>query len=127
MMGLGVEVLVTQSTLYYPMDCNPPGFSVHGIVQARILEWVAVLLPGIEPASPALQADSLPSEPPGKPNDGISALIKETPEYSLTYFAREHSKKITVHEQENMPSADTDSAITLILVFPASRTVKTHF
>ena len=23
-----------------PMDCSPPGFSVHGIVQARILEWV---------------------------------------------------------------------------------------
>ena len=25
-----------------PMDCNPPGFSVHGILQARILEWVAM-------------------------------------------------------------------------------------
>ena len=25
-----------------PMDCSPPGFSVHGIVQARILEWVAI-------------------------------------------------------------------------------------
>ena len=29
-------------TLYNPMDCSPPGFSVHGIVQARILEWVAI-------------------------------------------------------------------------------------
>ena len=38
-----VKVLVTQSylTLWEPMDCSPPGFSVHGIVQARILEWVA--------------------------------------------------------------------------------------
>ena len=37
--------LVTQSclTLCDPMDCSPPGFSVHGIVQARILEWVAIL------------------------------------------------------------------------------------
>ena len=26
-----------------PMDCSPPGFSVHGISQARILEWVAIL------------------------------------------------------------------------------------
>ena len=36
--------LVTQSylTLCNPMDCSPPGFSVHGILQARILEWVAI-------------------------------------------------------------------------------------
>ena len=30
-------------TLYDPMDCNPPGSSVYGILQARILEWVAIL------------------------------------------------------------------------------------
>ena len=30
------------SYLENPMDSNPPGFSVHGIFQARILEWVAV-------------------------------------------------------------------------------------
>ena len=29
-------------TLFYPMDCSPPGSSVHGILQARILEWVAI-------------------------------------------------------------------------------------
>ena len=50
------------------MDCNPPGFSVHGILQARKLEWVAIPPPGdlpdpgIDPGSPALQADSLLSE-----------------------------------------------------------------
>ena len=44
-----------------------------GILQARILEWVAIhspgdlLNPGIEPGSPELQVDSLPSEPPRKP------------------------------------------------------------
>ena len=43
-----------------------------GILQARVLEWVAMPpsrdlpYPGIEPRSPTLQADSLPSEPPGK-------------------------------------------------------------
>ena len=60
----------TQScpTLCNPMDCSPPGFSVHGILLARTLEWVAILFsrdlpdPGIEPRSPALQADSLPFE-----------------------------------------------------------------
>ena len=52
-----------------PMDCNPPGPSVHGIFQAGILEWVAtpfsrdLLDPGIEPGSPALQVDSLPTKP----------------------------------------------------------------
>ena len=35
---------VTQSclTLCNPVDCSPPGFSVHGILQARILEWVTI-------------------------------------------------------------------------------------
>ena len=39
-----LEVLVTQSylTLCDPMDCSPPGSAVHGILQARILEWVAI-------------------------------------------------------------------------------------
>ena len=30
-------------TLCNPMDCSPPGSSVHGILEARILEWVAML------------------------------------------------------------------------------------
>ena len=68
---------VTQScpALCDPMDCSLPVSSVHGILQARILEWIAVPSPGnlpnpgIEPRSPALQADSLPAEPPGKPKD----------------------------------------------------------
>ena len=39
-----VCVLVAQSclTLCDPMDCIPPGSSVHGILQARTLEWVAI-------------------------------------------------------------------------------------
>ena len=39
-----VKVLVAQSclTLCNPMDYNPPGSSVHGILQARILGWVAI-------------------------------------------------------------------------------------
>ena len=71
-----VKVKVAQScpTLCHTMDCSLPGSSVHEILQARILEWVAVPFsgdlpnPGIKPGSPALQADSLPSEPPRKPS-----------------------------------------------------------
>ena len=67
-----VCVLVTQScpTLCDPMDCSPPGFSVHGILQIRILEyWVAIPFsrgfsrPRDRPGSPELQADYLPYEP----------------------------------------------------------------
>ena len=40
----GLKVLVPQwcLTLCDPVDCSPPGSSVHGILQARILEWVAI-------------------------------------------------------------------------------------
>ena len=70
-----VLLLVSKScpTLCNPMDYNPPGSSVHGILQARILKWVAIPSPGdlpnpgFKPGSPALQADSLPTEPAGKP------------------------------------------------------------
>ena len=54
------------------MDCSLLGSSVHGILQARILDWAAMPFfrnlskPGIEPKSAALQADSLLSEPTGK-------------------------------------------------------------
>ena len=106
-----VYMLVVQLclTLCDPMNYRPPGSSDHGILQARILEWVVVKVtqlcptlatpwtvackvslsmgfsrqeywsgltfpspgdlpdPEIEPRSPALQADPLPSELPGKP------------------------------------------------------------
>ena len=115
---VNVKVLVGQScwTLCSLMNCSLPGSSVHGVLQARILEWVAILFsrvssqprgrthvscisirykwkslsliwlfgtprtipfsspgylpnPGIEPRSPTLWVDSLPAEPPRKPNN----------------------------------------------------------
>ena len=78
-----MKELVTQSypTLRDPVDCSPPGSSVHGILQASMLEWVAFPSPGdlpgpgIELGSPTLQADSLPSEPPGKPHKAGQVLM----------------------------------------------------
>ncbi len=116
-------------TLWDPIDGSPPGSPVPGILQARILEWVAISFsnawkwkvkvkflshvwllvtpwtaahqappsmgfsrqeywsgvplpspgdlpnPGIKPRSPALQVDSLPAEPQGKPkNTGVGSL-----------------------------------------------------
>ena len=79
------SVLVTQSclTLCNPMDSSPPGSSVHGILQARILEWIAFPSSGylpnpvIKPGSPALEADSLLSEPSGKPCLAVAGLKSE--------------------------------------------------
>ena len=74
---LGFSITLTHAQLLqlYPTLCNPmdpsrADFSVHGILQARILEWVAISSsrdlphPGIKPISPmspTLQVDSLPT------------------------------------------------------------------
>jgi len=63
-------------TLFDPIDCSPPSSSVHGILQARIVEWIATILQGIIPTQGSnlhllyllhWQADSLLLELPGKP------------------------------------------------------------
>ena len=54
------EVAQLCPTLWDPMDGSLPGFSVHRIFQAKVLEWVAIAFsgdlpdPGIKPESPAL-------------------------------------------------------------------------
>ena len=60
--------------LYNPMDCRPAGSSVHGDspgkntgIRLPFASPGDLPKPGIEPASPALQADSLATQPPGKP------------------------------------------------------------
>ena len=65
-------------TLCNPIDCTPPGSSVHGILQARLLEWVA--MPSsrgsfrprdrtcVSCSLCTRQAGTLPLVPPGKPN-----------------------------------------------------------
>ena len=85
-----------QSSLTFndPMSCSLPGSSVHGIHQARILEWVSISFsrdlpdPGIEPRSSLnpLQADSLPTELQRKPHIWYMSLIAEkSNNYSIYY------------------------------------------
>ena len=71
---------VTQSR---PTLCNPTDYTVHRFLQDRILEYSGYLLPssgdlpnpGLKPRSPTLQVDSLPDEPPWKPqNSGVGSL-----------------------------------------------------
>ena len=67
------QALVAQSSpiLCDPMDCSPPGFSVHGISQARILKWVAIPFfrgsswPRAWTRVSCIAVRFLPSEPPG--------------------------------------------------------------
>ena len=72
------EMKVAQSCLTLG---DAMGYTVDGILQARILEWVAFLftkdLPnaGTEPRSPALQADSLPAELQGRPKGSPEAGV----------------------------------------------------
>ena len=65
-----MKVKVAQSC---PTLCDSMDYTVHGILQPRLLEWVLspgdLPNPGIKPRSPTLQVDSLPAEPQGKPKN----------------------------------------------------------
>ena len=79
------EVAQSCLTLCDPIDCSLPGSSVHGIFRAIVLEWIAISFsrdlpdPGIELGCPALQADTLPSEPhfANAPNMGAPQYIRQ--------------------------------------------------
>ena len=64
-----------QSWETFKTHYSPLGFSVHGILQARILHWVAILQGSSQPGDWTqvswLQADSLPSEPAGSPESRL--------------------------------------------------------
>ena len=66
------EVAQSCLTLCDPVDCSLPGSSIHGIFQAWVLEWVAIYFSRESfqlrdwTQVPTMQADALPSEPPGK-------------------------------------------------------------
>ena len=96
-----VQSLQSCLTLCDPMDCSPPGSSVHGILQARILEWVAIPFSressplGIEPmspVSPALQADSLLLS-----HQGSSFLSFSSVQFSLSVV----SNSLWPHESQH--------------------------
>ena len=68
--------------------CDTMDYTVHEILQARILEWVVkpspgdLPNPGIEPWSPTLQADPLPAKPQGTPHGSLN-IHKEFKHRSL--------------------------------------------
>ena len=82
-----LTVKVAQSC---PTLCNPMDYTVYGILQARILAWVAVLFSrrSSQPRSPASQANSLPVEPPGKPSALLLILLLLLLLLLLSHFNR---------------------------------------
>ena len=79
------EVAQSCPTICAPVDCSPPGSSVHGILQARVLGGLPFPSPGdlpdpgIKPRSTALQADTLTSEPPRKPSRPFRCDLNQIP------------------------------------------------
>ena len=77
--------LLQTCRLCYPMDCSPPSSFVHGILQARILKWVATpssrgssqprVRTHISYVFPCWQASSLPLVPPEKPSPQCGTLL----------------------------------------------------
>ena len=88
--ALFICCLVTKSrlTLGNPRNCSPPGSSVHGIYWSGLPFPSPGDLPdpGIELRYTALQADSLPSEPPGKPY----SLMTPQPPYLSVSLQHDH-------------------------------------
>ena len=84
------------------MDCNLPGSSVHGILQARTLEGLPCPSPGdlpdpgIEPGSSALQADSLPTGLSGKPDCHFPFLLEKA--NIIEQFATQDFQQQNCHE-----------------------------
>ena len=76
-LGKRLESCSVMSISLHPHGLLPPASSVYGILQVRILEWVAISFSrgSSQPRSPTLQKDSLPSEPARKPkNTGVGSL-----------------------------------------------------
>ena len=113
---LCVCVKVTQLCLTL---CNPMKYITHGILPARILEWVAFPFSrgSSQPRSPALQADSLPAEPPEKPkNAGVDSLF-----LLQSIFPTQESKRGHLHcrwilyQQRYLPHWKSWSSLLIIV------------
>ena len=120
-----------------PVECSPPGSSIHRILQARILAWVAK--PSCRRSSqprdqtqvsmsPALAADSLPLAPPGKT---YSYVIKHLHRISAThhsycgltslwYYPKLFSFNLFIHNPNSREFMCTHSYIHTDILFPKS-------
>ena len=86
-----------------PVDHSPSGSSVHGISQARILEWIAISFfrylpdPGIKPVSSVLAGRFFITEPPGKPHLHTQFYLYPTSSES-TILNLQNSHQVKIHK-----------------------------
>ena len=113
-----------------PMVCSPPGSSVHGILQARILEWGAMPSSRDLPDPGRLnlylshllcllhwQAGSLPLAKPGEPHDQLSTLLKYPA--SPTYpFLSCKWKSTTANSKSSQTANLKDTSISVSCILP---------
>ena len=115
---------VWKSLSHVQLFATPLDYIVHGILQTRILEWVAVPFssgsssPGIKPRSPALQADSLSAEPPGKHLRIFQRACSNSdswavPSGSLTQLVRDVQSLIVICHSPFPPQSPTPSLPTV--------------
>ena len=93
------------------MDCSPPGSSVHGISQSRILEWVAISLsrgssqPELKPKSLALAKGFFSPKPPGKSQNMSLEYLKRKVEHCFTGAIMVQGGKKLVKNREGEASS----------------------
>ena len=115
--------LQSSPTLCDPMDCSSPGFSVHGILQTRVLEWVAIP-PSRESSWPRDwtpisyvscigRVGSLPLVPPGKP---LQIFIKGKKEWWC--LSSLHTDNLVAPSPPLDPSEDPTPGICRFLYTP---------
>ena len=96
-------MLVAQSclTACNPVDCRSPGFSVHGILHTRILEWVAMPSSrgSSQPRDPTIKEDSLPLTPPGKPQVQFSHSVVSD---SATPWTAAHQASLSITNSRSL-------------------------
>ena len=105
-----------------PTLCDPMDYTVHGIFQARILEWAVFPFSrgSYQTQSPALQVDSLPTEPQGKPkNIGVGSLSLPQADSLPTELSGSPNRNVNfclIQILSNFPEGDDSIPFGLILV-----------
>ena len=89
------EVTQTCPTLSDPMDCSSPGSSIHGVVQARVLEWVAIAFSVLEGSSQSDKAKKKKKHPDYKGRNKTVCICKRFLHYFLCRNSMESTKAVT--------------------------------
>ena len=94
-------------TLWDPMDSSPPGSSVHGILQARILEWVAIFFSNLIAKSHLTLWNPMDHSPPGPSVQVISQA--RIPEWVAISFPVAYIRNPKIDTDKLIDRTETES------------------